>query len=495
MRTGQVVIGKVGVDLLVRAAAVISFPIVAHAVGARGYGAYVQVLSVVTFLVPLAGMGVASALIAKFAGAAPSSRDLRRVFVVVSASAAAAAMACEVVAPWLAQAVLNDARGVALFRWAGPLLLAGVLEYVALEYLRARASFSTYLTYQAGAAIVGLVVLGGVLAATEDLVLAVGWLSVARLLLAGVISAAALRADRAAPATRHGSATSIRALIAFGLPLTVANLGLWLMNLGDRLVIGRYLPVAELGRYSAVYTLAGLTALVTGGLFLPAYTRIAQVAADATELGRVIELFHRYVGLLVSPAAVLLVILSPTLLVALGGSEFTVSTALAAVLVGGLVLDQWNGLAHYVLMAQGRSVLLQNLWLSCGAANVAANIVVVPRAGLMGAAIVTLVSFLVLESAVFAAASRHVPLLRHYDWAGSMWSLAAGLAAGAVALAVPLPSGTPWLELVVRAFVFLAVCATGLLVARQVGREDVAVIRSLLVRTDGGQDVVEGNTR
>ena len=411
----------------------------------------------VTFLVPLAGLGVASAMIATFAGSPPTRGELRRIFVIVAISGGAVALACVAAAPWLGSALLDDPRGASLFRWSGPLLLAGVLEFLALEYLRARASFSSYLTYQGVSAVLAVVVMGGVLIASDDLVLAVGSLSVARLVMTGLISAAALRAG--AKVRGEAAAPAMRALIAFGLPLTVANLGLWLMNLGDRVVIGHVLPAVELGRYSAIYTLAGLTALVTGGLYLPAYTRIAQVASDPLELGRVIRLFHSYTALLLPPAATLLVAQSPALLELLGGSEFRVSTALAAVLVAGLVLDQWNGLAHYVLMARGRSVFLQNLWLSCGAANVAVNAVVVPRYGLMGAAFVTLVSFLVLESAVFLAASRFAPLARHYDWLRSMWSLAAALVAAGVLILLPSSSTASWLQLGTACAVFVVVMA------------------------------------
>jgi len=46
-------------------------------------------------------------------------------------------------------------------------------------------------------------------------------------------------------------------MVSFGLSMAVASLGLWMMNLGDRLVIGHYMTAADLGLYGAVYSVAG----------------------------------------------------------------------------------------------------------------------------------------------------------------------------------------------------------------------------------------------
>lgn len=490
MRTSRVVVLKTAVDVLVRVAALALFPLTARTVGAAGYGAYTQLLTLVVFLVPFAGLGMGGAMVATFAGRSAARQELRRILLAVLLVSGALGAATTLAAPWLAASLLDDPRGTALFRWSWLLLVAGAVEYVALEYLRARETYRWYLSTQALSAVLGVLVFGALLLATDDLVRAVAALAATRGATAAVLVVAALRdADTDDPHQRQrGGAASIVALARFGLPLTVASLGVWLMNAGDRLVIGNVLPAADLGRYSAVYTLAGLTSLATGALFLPAYTRIARAVSSSLEVGPEIRLFHGYVAVILPPVAVILALLIPDLLLLLGGSEFHVPVMLAAVLVAGLVLDQWNGLAHYVLVVHGRTLLLQNLWLACGLVNLVANVVVVPRFGLLGAAVVTLVTFASLEVAVFAAATQHVSLRRYYAWSRTLTAVACSSLAAAAAVVVQsvLPPGV--VSAALGVFVFVTTFAVAAVQRGLVGWDELMRFRELLPRKEMHDD-------
>jgi hypothetical protein len=75
--------------------------------------------------------------------------------------------------------------------------------------------------------------------------------------------------------------------------------------------------------------------------------------------------------------------------------------------------------------------------------------------------------------------------------------LIAGLVAAGVSRALPVLSNAPWIELFLKAVVFLVVSVSGLIIARQVGKADVAEIRALITRVDSVSDVVaaQGDTR
>ena len=107
------------------------------------------------------------------------------------------------------------------------------------------------------------------------------------------------------------------------------------------------------------------------------------------------------------PGAIFLATLIHPALLVLGGSEFDIDLLVGWLIIAGIFVDQWNGLAHYVLAAFDRTLFLQNAWLVCGGLNIALNLFAVPLWGLRGAAAVTLISFLVLELIIFRGASRH----------------------------------------------------------------------------------------
>ena len=95
-------------------------------------------------------------------------------------------------------------------------------------------------------------------------------------------------------------------MVRFGLPLAVSGLGLWMMNVGDRLVVGHYLTPAALGRYTAVYTFASLMLALNAPLNLPLYPMLMNAVAsnDSSALAGYVRRFHRYATLALVPAAV-----------------------------------------------------------------------------------------------------------------------------------------------------------------------------------------------
>ena len=248
-----------------------------------------------------------------------------------------------------------------------------------------------------------------------------------------VVVVRAPKADEPSQPFRHAT---FGEMVRFGFPLTVAGLGLWMVNLSDRLVIGAFMTPADLGLYGAAYTLASMLLLTTAALSPPAHPRFmsAVQAGDQPQLQREVRTFHRYTALTVVPGAIFLAALMHPALLILGGPEFNLDVLVGVLIVAGIFLDQWNGLAHYILAAFDRTPFLENAWLVCGALNIGLNLIAVPAWGLRGAGAVTLISFVVLELLIFREASRHADLRHLYQFTTTMRSALAGGLAGGVAL-------------------------------------------------------------
>lgn len=440
MNTGRAVILKGVADVLARLAGLITFPILARYADVDGYGAFTQMNTIVGFLIPFASLGLGSAMV-RFFVAPDWTEGVRRGAIRTGAIVLGAGLLISGViaasAPLLNELFLRWPGGDELFRWGSLLIAIGAFEFWLLDLMRARTwwtSFSVFQIAQTALGVAAVVVLLPQGYSLVDLVIATVILRGLGTTVTALI--VVVRAPAGPPGTGTAEVPGVGRMLRFGFPLTVAGLGLWMVNLSDRLVIGYFLDPDALGLYGATYTMASLLLVVTAALFLPAYPRLMQAVADADSprLASEVRLFHRFVALAAVPGAVFLAIVIHPALLVLGGSAFDVDVAIGALIVAGLFLNQWNGIAHYVLACFDRTVFVQNAWLGCGALNVALNIVAVPAWGIIGAAAVTLLSFVVLEIVVFAAAGNYVDLTRNYRFATTLRATVASVAAGAVAI-------------------------------------------------------------
>jgi O-antigen/teichoic acid export membrane protein len=325
--------------------------------------------------------------------------------------------------------------------------VAVALEQVVLELLRARRLIVQYALFQlvqTGLTVLATVVLlplGYGLVVLLQMVIAINLALVAAILLG-------LWWWNRPPAGAQGDAPGpgIRALMAFGLPVAVSGLGLWMMNVGDRLVVGHYLTPAALGRYTAVYTFASLLLALNAPLNLPLYPMLMNAVAskDSSALAGYVRRFHRYATLALVPAAVGLIAFINPVLAIVGGEGFRVSVLVIVFVVIAVFLDQWNAVAQYTLLCVDQVKFTRNAWIGFGLVNVLANIVMVPLLGLTGAGLVSLVTFLVLEVALFLKASTFYSLQRFYRFDVALKALASAVVAAAAASLVlrvaPLPA-------------------------------------------------------
>jgi len=481
MTTGRVVLLKGFSDVMARALGIVTFPVVATYVGAGGYGAYGQVHTIVGFIVPFASLGLGAAMVRFFSASewTPAlSRQVLRVGAVIALMAGVIAAVMAALAGQMNDAFLGYPGGEALFRWGSLLVVLGALEVWVLDLLRAREWLLQYSLIQLAETALTVAAVLLLLPAGEGILeLIQAAVAIKALVLVVSLGTAFARAKPVAGAPVP-ERPDYRQMIRFGLPLTVAGLGLWMMNLSDRLIIGHYRSPEDLGRYGAAYTIALLMILASAPLFLPVYQRFMAAALkdDRLKIAADVRLFHRYLSLCLIPTAVLLATLLVPVVVLLGGSSFEVSYWVAVLLVTGLFIDQYNGLAHYLLICEGRTVFLRNGWLACGALNIVLNLIVVPAYGIVGAAAVTFASFVVLEAVFFHAASQYVPLRDLYQVRASLKAIVAAGAGFAGVLAVLAHLGRGGMGLVVAVIAFVALYGLVLALVGGLKRTDLDVL-------------------
>lgn len=197
----------------------------------------------------------------------------------------------------------------------------------------------------------------------------------------------------------------------FCIPLFPASLLHWVTSLSDRYVIGFFRPVSDVASYSACCMLSMVIMFFYApfyAILAPKLTQLWEVNNEAT-LKRVFY-FSNKIPLLVSiPAVFGIGVLSPEILKLLTGSYLPGTFLLSAIICTGYIFFYVG--CYYV---QVFSLVKKTKYSTFGhlisaIINLLGNVILVPLIGILGAAIMTMLTFL-FQMLYFMKVSR-----RYYD--------------------------------------------------------------------------------
>jgi O-antigen/teichoic acid export membrane protein len=266
--------------------------------------------------------------------------------------------------------------------------------------------------------------------------------------------------------------------LRFALPAMPALLSWWVVSSSDRYVIASYLGLDSVGIYSAAYSIGNIIILIVsvlGMVLTPTLSRLYD-EEKMNELSTQISYSLKYFLMIAIPFVVGAAVLARPLLtlfstpnMASQGDVVLPLIALSILLYGTYVI------VAQVLLLTKKTVLLGLVWVAAAALNLGLNILLVPRMGISGSAISSLIAYALVLGIVSYHSYRHVrfPL----DWRFLVKSL---VASGLMALVVwligpetrPLTVGTVVLGVVVYAI--------GLLLLRAIRKDEIAFFRRLL---------------
>ncbi|HWG55773.1 MAG TPA: oligosaccharide flippase family protein [Gaiellaceae bacterium] len=217
----------------------------------------------------------------------------------------------------------------------------------------------------------------------------------------------------------------LREMNRFGIPLVPAALALIAVNFSDRFFLVHLASLEEVGLYEIGVRIASAMVLLLTA-FRMAWPAFAYSIDDDAEAKRTYAFVLTYLVAVASWLALALGLLAPWLVRLLTQPEFYAGERVVAPLAfGGMAY------AAYIVMAigVGRAKRTQFNWLITGAAalvNVALNLVLIPRYGMMGAAVATVAAYAVMFVAMTWYAQRVFPT--PYQWRRVATAVAAAVA-------------------------------------------------------------------
>ena len=388
-------------NLLTTFAGLVSFPILTRLLDVDDYGVMNLVATLLAFLVAVAKLGVQHASLRFHADAlADPGGDRARVWaatvvVGMGLTGAAAAIAWAIVVVLLPPATWNDARIEGLLLLTAALLWLRAIESAATSLLRAReqtgaiAIFAVVKRYLTLAA-----TLGALLAISRTLWAFFGATLVVEAIAVGALLVWIHRREPIAPAA--ASASTYRAMLAYGVPMIGVELSTVVLTMGDRYLIQRLLGAEQLGLYTASYNLCDYVRIVGLAGFAQALLPIAMRTWSRGGAAETEAFLARSAGtyaMIALPTVAGLSAVADPLLPLLASDKFAGGTRIVPWVVAGMALEAYVTIAAAGLLIEKRTRAMLGALLAAALLNVVLNLAWIPGWGIEGAAAATLASY------------------------------------------------------------------------------------------------------
>ena len=223
----------------------------------------------------------------------------------------------------------------------------------------------------------------------------------------------------------------LRALFAFCLPLIVSSFFGAVAPRSDILILGSWVRAQDVGVYLAAFQTASILALVLGAFdiaFAPMIGR-ALAVQDWARVEEAYQAVSRLTLLLTAPLFVCLAAFGGDIL-AVFGKDFASRGACLTILAAGQLFNSATGSANTILLMGGHSRMVMWNVVALGILLIGANWVLIPRFGMLGAAVAATAS-LTVTSVIRVWQVWALHHIHPYSW-----SLAKPVAAGALAAGI-----------------------------------------------------------
>ncbi|MBT7296212.1 flippase, partial [Candidatus Woesearchaeota archaeon] len=190
---------------------------------------------------------------------------------------------------------------------------------------------------------------------------------------------------------------SVKHYFSFSLPLTVTPILFWIIQSGDQYVIGFFNGAAAVGIYALAYALCRVIRVVADPIILILQPSLASSwnRGKIDEVKMYFKYSYKYIFMLSIPVFFGLTILAEPIIKLISTGEFITGKLLIPIIGAGVGFYILFILAIEIFMLRKETKKLMWFLVFLTIFNVVLNIILVPWIGNLGAAISTLLSFLI----------------------------------------------------------------------------------------------------
>lgn len=387
-------IGLVGItNILVAISGLILLPIITKNFTTSDYGVWVQITTTIALLPNVATLGLPYTMV-RFLSAEKDIEKIREGFYslagVVLISTTTISLLMLLFSKNIAIALFNGNMNTAIL--LVPIIFLACLNAFLLNYFRTFQQMKRYSVFLLIQTYLGLFIAsyfafnGYSITQTAISLLIANTLTFV-IMLIFIISKLGFKIPRF---------QNLREYLSFGVPTIPGNLSYWVVDSSDRYVIGILLGTTFVGYYSPGYTLGNIIIMVLSpfSLLLPAVLPKYYENNDMEQVQIFLKYSMKFFFLIAIPSAFGLSALSKPILmiittqaIALNGYMITPFIALSALLYGVY------GIVSNILVLEKKTKVVGIVWILAAILNLVLNILLVPKFGILGAAAVTLLAY------------------------------------------------------------------------------------------------------
>lgn len=190
--------------------------------------------------------------------------------------------------------------------------------------------------------------------------------------------------------------SNIREYLSFGIPTIPGNLSYWIVDSSDRYVIGILLGTTFVGYYNPGYTLGNIITMILApfSLLLPSVLPEYYEKDDTKKVNVFLRYSLKYFLLIAIPSAFGLSILSKPILMILTTPEIAANGyIITPFIAASAIMFGIYGIISNIFVLEKKTKFIGTLWIIAAISNLILNIILVPYLGIIGAAAVTLVAY------------------------------------------------------------------------------------------------------
>lgn len=389
-------VGIIGItNLITPLGGLILLPIIVKTLGASGYGIWAQVGVTLGLINPIADLTLSYTFVRFFAGV-KDKKEIQNGFfsilITMFCWSSFIALILFFLATPIANVLFNDANTIEIVKIVAIIVPFSTINILLLFFFRTYRQMKTFsaltLLQSFGeiAAIAYFVLSGfGVFGAVISILIVRIFMDIVMLVI--IVSQIGMKIP---------NFSNIRSYLKFGVPLIPSQLSSWVVNSSDRYVIGIFRGIASVGIYSAAYGIGSIISMFIAPInfvLVPALSK-SYDEGKIDEVKNLLAYSLKYLLMLAIPSAFGVSILAKPILQIMTKPEFVSSGCLIIPFVAlSMVLFCIYGVVGQVIVLVKKTRITGTIWVIAGLANLGLNIIFVPKIGILGAAITTLIAF------------------------------------------------------------------------------------------------------
>jgi len=219
----------------------------------------------------------------------------------------------------------------------------------------------------------------------------------------------------------------LKKLFKFSIPVMISSVGGMIIVYTDTLILTFFRSLEEVGIYNVVVPTAMILQFFATSIAIVIFPMIAELWAKKRKdyLATGLKTLYQYSFVIIIPAALLFLSFSETMLRIMFGERYIAGAATMQILIVAIIFLGLHSITSTILSGIGKPIIGARILLQGALINFVLNIVLIPKLGIIGAALTSLIAYIYISL-------RCIFKLRHFikvevPWVNWLKTLFAGL--------------------------------------------------------------------